>query len=264
MKKSKKILLLTASALVLLGIAVSVTAMALLKFDFKRLSTQEMVSKTIEIKQDFVNIEIEQDDCDIIIKPSQNGICSVEYTLESYKNPEIEVEDGTLKIEFEDEDFIHYVGGIYTDSNTVTVYLPENEYNELSVECTSGNITVEKGLVFLNADLESTSGDMKFSANVKNNLSVEATSGDLTFLNNSIEGNVDIVITSGDIRFDKFDAKSFNIKATSGNVSGNILTDKIFIVHTSSGTVNVPESSSGGLFKIITTSGDISLKISDK
>ena len=67
--------------------------------------------------------------------------------------------------------------------------------------------------------------------------------------------------TSGGVELDGCDGGAIYIETSSGSVKGTLLSDKIFITDTSSGRVDVPRSSVGGECEIITTSGNIVIKI---
>ena len=67
---------------------------------------------------------------------------------------------------------------------------------------------------------------------------------------------------SGNITLEKSDAGELTLKASSGNITGSVLTEKIFLAESSSGRINVPKSVSGGRCEITTGSGNIDLRIS--
>ena len=46
-----------------------------------------------------------------------------------------------------------------------------------------------------------------------------------------------------------------------GDVSGTLLTEKVFVVRSGSGKIRVPETVSGGMCKITTSTGDVSIQI---
>ncbi len=51
------------------------------------------------------------------------------------------------------------------------------------------------------------------------------------------------------------------IKAGTGDVSGILLSDKIYVVNTNTGKVNVPNSVNGGRCEITTTTGDVKITV---
>jgi hypothetical protein len=46
-------------------------------------------------------------------------------------------------------------------------------------------------------------------------------------------------------------------------VTGSLLTDKVFIAQTSTGKINVPETTAGGQCRVSTDTGDILLTIAE-
>lgn len=63
------------------------------------------------------------------------------------------------------------------------------------------------------------------------------------------------------MRFDRADASEIFVRTGTGNVTGSLLTDKVFLTQTDTGTVEVPQTITGGRCEIRTDTGDIELKI---
>ena len=76
------------------------------------------------------------------------------------------------------------------------------------------------------------------------------------------EQMITIERSTGDVIFDKCDAFELLIKTDTGNVTGSLLTDKIFIANSDTGHINVPETTTGGKCKITTDTGDIAFTVS--
>ena len=74
-------------------------------------------------------------------------------------------------------------------------------------------------------------------------------------------GSIDIERTTGDIKFNGCDASELVIVTDTGNVKGTLLSDKVFIAKTDTGSIKVPETVSGGKCKITTDTGDIKIEI---
>ena len=70
-----------------------------------------------------------------------------------------------------------------------------------------------------------------------------------------------LVVRTGNVNFDGSDAAEIFVKTSTGKVTGNFLTDKVFITQTDTGTVAVPKTVTGGRCKIATDTGDIEIKI---
>ncbi len=65
--------------------------------------------------------------------------------------------------------------------------------------------------------------------------------------------------STGDIRFDNSDATEIFVETDTGNVTGSLLTDKVFITQTDTGNVNVPKTVTGGRCEITTDTGNIKI-----
>lgn len=105
------------------------------------------------------------------------------------------------------------------------------------------------------------SGNMKMNSLNCNNVIAGSFSGDITLKNVIVKGNITAESSSGNVRFDKSDAGEISVKTDSGDISGTLLSEKIFMIQTFSDDVNVPKTTSGGKCEITTLSGDIDIKL---
>ena len=63
---------------------------------------------------------------------------------------------------------------------------------------------------------------------------------------------------------EKSDAATLSIKTDTGDVTGTLLTEKTFDAKASTGDVDVPKTTAGGVCKIRTDTGDICINIEDE
>lgn len=70
-----------------------------------------------------------------------------------------------------------------------------------------------------------------------------------------IENNI------GDVRFENSDAAQISVKTSTGDVTGTLLSEKVFITETSTGTIRVPKTITGGKCEITTSTGNIKIDI---
>lgn len=132
----------------------------------------------------------------------------------------------------------------------------------VSASSTSGEITLANLTVADTLAIATVSGDVELKASGANDARLKTTSGEIELTDARITGKLSIHTVSGDVEFDRADAGELEIQTTSGEVEGTLLTGKTFDVHTTSGSVRVPESESGaGLCSVHTTSGDVSLRL---
>ena len=61
--------------------------------------------------------------------------------------------------------------------------------------------------------------------------------------------------------FDKLDAENLEIETGTGDVRGTLLSSKIFMVKTSTGDIDVPETTTGGICKVKTSTGEVYIRI---
>lgn len=67
--------------------------------------------------------------------------------------------------------------------------------------------------------------------------------------------------STGDVMFDSCDAAEILVKTDTGDIKGSLLSDKVFITQTDTGSVDVPKTVIGGKCEITTDTGDIRIKI---
>lgn len=67
--------------------------------------------------------------------------------------------------------------------------------------------------------------------------------------------------STGDVKLDGCDAAEIFVGTNTGDVRGSLLAEKIFIVQTETGHVDVPKTEAGGKCEITTSTGDIQISI---
>ena len=93
------------------------------------------------------------------------------------------------------------------------------------------------------------------------NLTSSGNTGGITLDGVNVGNKLSIERTTGDVELNDSDAHEIWIKTNTGDVEGTLLSEKIFITHTSTGDVEVPKSTTGGVCEITTTTGDIEIDI---
>ena len=144
------------------------------------------------------------------------------------------------------------------------------------IATTTGDVKVQ-GASVGHLALRTTSGDItvsdvvcagNFSANVRTgytcltnltctDLTSTGTTGELNLTNVIASGKLDITRDTGDVTFEGADAESIKVHTSTGDVKGTLLSDKIFRYKTSTGRVELPQTTIGGVCDITTDTGDI-------
>lgn len=300
MKTAKKVWLIVAGGLVLLGLILFVCALAYTGFDVQNLSTVLLQEKITVIDEPFQNIRIEETESDVEFVLSNDNTCKVSYMEGEGVSRMVYVQDGTLIVRREDDQKWLVRIGVWTQKMKTTVYLPKNAYESLYVRSVSGNIFVPSSFSFTLATIENTSGNIQsaasmetemFARTVSGNISIEqaspqtltaittsgnlslssmtvrdaatmkTVSGDVNLKQTRVENELSCSSTSGNVTFEQSDAGSLRVETVSGDVSGTLLSQKMFQVQSTSGNTNVPLSQSGGICTVTTMSGNVHLSV---
>lgn len=148
----------------------------------------------------------------------------------------------------------------YTTSGEIDI--SDFSTKSANIQSVSGDVSLTNSTVTENIDIETTSGEIDISNLSAKTGAISTTSGDISLTNTIINQNVYIESTSGEVLLREFDSQYIQIETVSGDVEGSLLSDKYFITNTTSGKVNVPNSTfSSQKCYINTTSGDIKLII---
>lgn len=150
----------------------------------------------------------------------------------------------------------------------------------IKISVSTGDVSLD-GVISSSIDLSASTGDMKIkNVNCEGDIATSVSTGDIEIIDTSCHnftskgstGELDIsgsvasgVFTiersTGDITFNRSDASEIYITASTADIEGTLLSDKIFIISTDTGSVKVPESTTGGKFKCETSTGDVKISI---
>lgn len=265
MRTRTKVWLIIAASLILIGCILFAGVMATLKWDFVELSTVKYETNTYEINKAFDGISMNTDTADIVFSLSDDGKCRVECYEEENEKHSVIVEDDTLTIELIDErgvyDFIGYIG-LNFDTPKITVYLPKTQYTSLLIDESTGDICAEN-ISAGSLDLTVSTGKVNLTDVECKNLISKGDTGDIFLKNVVATEKFSIERSTGDVKFDSSDAAEIFVITDTGNVTGSLLTDKVFIAHTDTGSVEVPKTVTGERCEISTDTGDIKITIKD-
>ena len=296
MRKSVLIALIVAIILIILGMVLAGAALVSIGFQFEELSTVEMIHGEYTITEDFSAIDIDSLSADVRVKLSEDDICRIEYATQG--SLRYNVTNGTLSVETEKTEFVAYISIGYVNEY-VTLYLPRDTYEKLTIHTTSGDIYVFPAFEAVkNAEITSTSGEISFIGTVTETLTAQSASGDVVIHEpnakvvhaEAISGDimlsavyaeeVFVKTTSGEVELESVTAKEtlsakttsgdielycdageIYLESTSGDIKGSIGSAKNYIVDTTSGSVRIPPNDpQASVCRIHTTSGSIKIQ----
>ena len=221
MRKAIKIWLIVAAALILIGGMIFVGVMSLMEWNFMNLSTDKVVENEHEISADLKNIIINSTTSDIKILPSNDEKIRIKCRETKKLEHEVYAINDTLEIVLNDERkwYEHIQIGINLSIPTVTVYLPQKEYDSLTVKSSASKVEVEKALCFGNINIEVSTGDVDCDASVKESLKIKASTGDIDVENASV-GSLELSASTGKITASKIDCEGdVNVSVSMGKVT---------------------------------------------
>ncbi|MBQ3792343.1 MAG: DUF4097 family beta strand repeat protein, partial [Clostridia bacterium] len=194
----KKILIIVAAVLIAVGGVLFTVSLARSGFNFSKLSSVETETNTYTAEGDFQKISIRTSLSDIVLKKAEDGKLSVLCTETEKTRHTVSVEDGTLTIAQTDARAWtdHLV--LFSRALSVTVFLPGEVYDSLTVRCGTGDIVVPESFCFGDVDISSTTGDVRFSSSVSGKLKIETTTGSVV-TNDLAAGEMELSVSTGNI-----------------------------------------------------------------
>ena len=166
-------------------------------------------------------------------------------------------------------------GGFSVEGSTGDVTVDGASIGTLSVKRSTGSIRLLAATVD-SAELTATSGDISLRDTAAEALILQVTTGDV-LLENVTCGSLDAKADTGGIELKDSvargeislrsgtghllladcDAASLRLSTNTGDISGHLLSEKIYMAKANTGSVRVPSSLSGGACTIETNTGDI-------
>ena len=251
--------------LALLGLILLIAGGAIFAYGIAH-NKDEFVSKTYEITDDFMDIEIDVDTSNIELKKSSDGKVKVEVeetTSEPHK-VEVKSELSTLVITQEDNRKLHEkLFSFHFKKFSVTIYLPEGAYNKLKVKGDTGDLIVPECFTFSSIIADMSTGDVNIKSDVLAFIEIDLSTGDT-----SIEGisanAIKVTASTGKISLENVKVtKEITLKASTGKTNLlNVKCDSLEI-SASTGKVNIEETKINNNLKINVSTGDVNIKNSD-
>ena len=237
---------------------------------------RELVTHTYEIK-DSVNVfDINISTADLYFKKDEENPRVVVKEREKEYH-EVSVNDETLSIKFVNE--LKWYENIFDFSvgkMEIEIYLPEQEYKELKIISSTGDIEVNKDYSFETVDISLSTGNLKLYSSVSSELKISSSTGDIIVNDVDISkgyfkastGNIslekvnaleDIKVetSTGRITLNEVEAASLTTSCSTGRVNvSNSLFTKEMNIKTSTGDIRIVDSDAGGA-TLIATTGDV-------
>lgn len=235
---------------------------------------KETAKHTVEIREDALTIENHSRVNFIGISPPQPKI-TVYLPLREYAALTVHAVTGDVTLprefSFASIDISGTTGDISVKASaekTVKVDITTGDILMEAVSAESMDLSVTTGTITLtdihctgDISTRSSTGKVRISYVRCSNLRSQGGTGKLRLDDVITSGSLSLKRTTGDIELEACDARELSITCTTGDISGTLLSDKLFIAQTSTGSVDVPKTVSGGTCEVSTTTGDIHIAI---
>lgn len=192
----------------------------------------------------------------------------------TYGNLSVKTSTGSLEIP---KDFKFNSIDVTESTGNVTNYASVTE--SIKIKTSTGNINTEN-ISAETVSLSASTGKITvLNSNCKGDLNLKVSTGkmilkDINCKNLKSTGNTGNIIlenvtasekfliirSTGEVSFVNCDAGEIYVETDTGNVKGNFLSDKVYIIETDTGKINVPKTTSGGKCEIKTDTGNIQFK----
>lgn len=146
-------------------------------------------------------------------------------------------------------------------TSTGNICVKYSSINALNLTASTGDITVSNVICKKDINIRLSTGKSFLIDTECKNLISTASTGDITINNVITKEKFSIKTSTGDVKFDSSNAREIFVETNTGNVLGSLLTDKVFITSTDTGSVDVPKTVNGGKCEIITDTGDIKITV---
>ncbi len=263
MKKFKTAAIAAAVVMIAAGALMICAALAMNDFDIRSFTTMEYKTKTYDVNERFEDIKIVDTEYHVVIKKTDDGKCKVVSRDSDKIMHTVKVENDTLTVTRKDiRKWYERIGIFGWDSDmTVYVYLPDESYKKLYALSVSGNVTVEQGFEFGEAEAQSTSGNVDFSSDA-GELSLKTTSGDIE-AKNIQASEISVKTTSGKIEAENFSSDKLTVASTSGDIEMKNVQTAAFTVKTTSGEIGLWSVVAEGDAYVESVSGEVTFESCD-
>lgn len=145
--------------------------------------------------------------------------------------------------------------------STGDIALEHVSADAISLATTTGDMLLRDITCAGDARLSVTSGDTSVTNLTCADFISKGNTGDL-ILENALAGvSFSVTRTTGDIKLESCDAAEMTLKTGTGDITGTLLSEKIFAAKTNTGRLQVPQTSTGGVCSLTTTTGDIRISL---
>ena len=141
--------------------------------------------------------------------------------------------------------------------STGDIHVENVSADSLDIAVTTGGITASNVTCRGDATVQVSTGRADLKQMSCANFTSDGSTGNITLTDVIVTEKLSVKRSTGDVKFDGTDAGEIVVETSTGAVTGSLLSEKVFLVKTDTGKVNVPQTVSGGKCQITTSTGNI-------
>ena len=173
----------------------------------------------------------------------------------SFESVDIKVTTGDVKC------YASASAALKVKASTGRVAIEDLSAGSVDITTTTGSVRASNVTCEGDFKVGVSTGKVKLSDVTCKNLISTGSTGDITLSSVIATERFDIERSTGDVNLEACDAASLIIITDTGEVEGSLLSDKVFVVRTDTGDIDVPKTTSGGICEITTDTGDVEIYI---
>ena len=259
MKTGVLVSLIVAGALLVTGGAITAIAFANGAFQ----PDKGNVTKEHTIEESFKNFDIDAGISKITFKKSEDSSTKVVCVEKEKLYHEVKVSESTLKIK-QIDDYKWYEKVFWNMSQSVTIYLPLDSYENLKIRNSTGDINSAIELSLNKVDIEVSTGSIGLAnVNVSNEIKVKSSTGDMNFTHITSE-SLDLTSDTGHIKVEDAVVNTYvTSKTSTGRKTFTKVRCESASFDSSTGSTNLDDFIATGHLSMESSTGDITFKNSD-
>ena len=152
-------------------------------------------------------------------------------------------------------------GSITVKTSTGHITIADVSAAEMRLTASTGKTEVSNVELTGDLDIRESTGKAVLENVSCANFSSDGSTGSLLMTNVAASNAFHLERDTGNIKFDGCDAETIHVRTSTGKVTGTLLTDKVFVTKTDTGSVRVPETAAGGRCEITTDTGNIRIEV---
>lgn len=260
--KTKK-WIIAAICFIVAGGIIFVSMMSIINWDFNSLYTTEYITKVYRIDESFKKVLINANESNITFVKGDSE-CLVDVKQPAKVGHTVKVQNETLTIEINDtRKWYEQITVFSFRTPEITVHLPQDEYESLVINSSTGNIEIPNNFSFKSVDIKASTGDVNCKAAVVGELKIKLSTGDINIENTIVGENVTADSISLNVSTGSINVKNLDC---GGKVEANVSTGKTnfinikcnnLISNGSTGDINLKNVDAGKKFTITRSTGDV-------